>query len=90
MGSLLRGPQTDPLTATTIISKLLQGENDVGATLVNYKKNGQPFYNRIRAGPIYNEETGEISHFVGLLQEIGSELEHVYGNHNATQQQMFA
>lgn len=90
LGSLLRGPQTDPLTATTIISKLLQGENDVGATLVNYKKNGQPFYNRIRAGPIYNEETGEISHFVGLLQEIGSELEHVYGNHNATQQQMFA
>jgi PAS domain S-box-containing protein len=90
LGSLLRGPQTDPLTATTIISKLLQGENDVGATLVNYKKNGQPFYNRIRAGPIYDEETGEISHFVGLLQEIGSELEHVYGKHNATQQQMFA
>ncbi len=90
LGSLLRGPQTDPLTATTIISKLLHGENDVGATLVNYKKNGQPFYNRIRAGPIYNEETGEISHFVGLLQEIGSELEHVYGNHSVTQQHMYA
>lgn len=71
LGSLLRGPQTDPLTATTIIAKLLQGENDVGATLINYKKNGQPFYNRIRAGPIYNEETGDISHFVGLLQEVG-------------------
>ena len=72
LGSLLRGPQTDPLTATTIIAKLLQGEDDVGATLINYRKNGQPFYNRIRAGPIYNEETGDISHFVGLLQEIGT------------------
>jgi PAS domain S-box-containing protein len=81
LGSLLRGPQTDPLTATTIIAKLLQGEDDVGATLINYKKNGQPFYNRIRAGPIYNEETGDISHFVGLLQEIGS-VTSCIGNRN--------
>jgi PAS domain S-box-containing protein len=87
LGSLLRGPQTDPLTATTMIAKLLQGENDVGATLINYKKNGEAFYNRIRAGPIYNEETGDISHFVGLLQEIGTltnthEYEQSYGNNN--------
>jgi PAS domain S-box-containing protein len=81
LGSLLRGPQTDPLTATTIIAKLLQGEDDAGATLINYKKNGQPFYNRIRAGPIYNEETGDISHFVGLLQEIGSVSSSI-GNRN--------
>jgi PAS domain S-box-containing protein len=72
LGSLLRGPQTDPLTATTMIAKLLQGEDDVGATLINYKKDGQAFYNRIRAGPLFDEETGDISHFVGLLQEIGN------------------
>lgn len=98
LGSLLRGPQTDPLTATTIIAKLLQGENDVGATLINYKKNGEPFYNRIRAGPIYNEETGDISHFVGLLQEIGTMTnsndvyEQSYGTNNTgtTKQHVYA
>ena len=99
LGSLLRGPQTDPLTATTIIAKLLQGENDVGATLINYKKNGQPFYNRIRAGPIYNEETGDISHFVGLLQEIGTvshnvgdndEYEPSFSSNNTAKQHSYA
>jgi PAS domain S-box-containing protein len=92
LGSLLRGPQTDPLTATTMIAKLLQGENDVGATLINYKKNGEPFYNRIRAGPIYNEETGDISHFVGLLQEIGTmtNSEPSYDSNNTRKQRVYA
>jgi PAS domain S-box-containing protein len=69
LGSLLGGPKTDPLTATTMIAKLLQGEEDVGATLINYKRDGQQFQNRLRAGPIYNE-SGQITHFVGLLQEM--------------------
>ena len=92
LGSLLRGPQTDPLTATTMIAKLLQGEDDVGATLINYKKNGQPFYNRIRAGPIYSTETGDITHFVGLLQEMGSVAtdESSNNNNNSTKQNMYS
>ena len=80
-----------------MIAKLLQGENDVGATLINYKKNGDAFYNRIRAGPIYNEETGDISHFVGLLQEIGTltttnhhNNNDPYDNNNAMKQNVYA
>jgi PAS domain S-box-containing protein len=69
LGSLLRGPQTDPLTATGMIAKLLQGEDEVGATLINYTKYGRPFRNRIRVGPLKNE-SGDVTHFVGVLQEI--------------------
>jgi PAS domain S-box-containing protein len=86
LGSLLRGPQTDPLAATTIIAKLLQGETDVGATLINYTKDKRPFYNRIRAGPIYNDH-GQVTHFVGVLQALTA----FQNNNNVStiQQQMF-
>lgn len=69
LGSLLRGPETDPLIATGMIAKLLQGEDEVGATIINYTKYGRPFRNRIRVGPLRNE-FGDVTHFVGLLQEI--------------------
>jgi PAS domain S-box-containing protein len=72
IGSLLHGPRTNSQAATTLIHHLLHGENDVGTILVNYKKDGTPFVNRIRVGPIYNPtiSTTQPTHFVGVLQQL--------------------
>lgn len=77
LGTLIHGPETNVHAATTLISQLLQGESDVGTTLINYKKGGQKFRNRIRVGPLYNDDTTANNngyriptHFVGVLQEV--------------------
>ena len=69
LGSLLKGKETDTIAATNLITKLLQGEEEVGTTLVNYRKDGHAFHNRIRVGPIYNDQH-QVTHFVGVLQEV--------------------
>jgi PAS domain S-box-containing protein len=56
LGSLLRGPDTDPVAATALIAKLVQGE-EAGTTLVNYTKAGRRFRNRIRVGPLYDDDS---------------------------------
>jgi PAS domain S-box-containing protein len=70
LGSLLKGPETNQLTATSLISKLLQGE-EAGATLTNYAKDGRMFRNRLRAGPLYDDsDFSTPKYFVGVLQEV--------------------
>jgi PAS domain S-box-containing protein len=68
LGSLLKGPETDQLAATGLISQLLRGE-EAGATLTNYTKNGRRFRNRIRVGPLF-DNSHNVTHFVGVLQEV--------------------
>jgi len=68
LGELLQGPETDQVTATALVSTLLQGE-EAGAVLTNYTKDGRSFRNRVRVGPIY-DENNSVSHFVGVLQEM--------------------
>ncbi|CAB9513090.1 PAS PAC sensor signal transduction histidine kinase [Seminavis robusta] len=68
LGSLLNGPATNQVAATGLIAHLLAGE-EAGAVLVNYKKDGQEFCNRIRVGPIYDADN-KITHFVGVLEEL--------------------
>lgn len=68
LGSLLRGPETDPLAVTALINQLLRGE-EATALLTNYTKSGRKFRNRLQVGPLYND-IGELSHFVGVLQEV--------------------
>ena len=70
LGSLLRGDETDQLAATAMIARLLGGEEQAGATLTNYTKSGRRFRNRVRIGPILDEQTNHVTHFVGVLQEI--------------------
>ena len=69
LGSLLQGKETDTIAATNLVAKLLQGEEEVGTTLVNYSKDGRRFQNRVRVGPIYDDHHN-VTHFVGVLQEV--------------------
>jgi len=68
LGSLLKGPETDNLATTLLISHLLAGQ-EAGAVLTNYAKDGRRFRNRLRVGAMHEDGTNP-THFVGLLQEI--------------------
>jgi len=68
LGELLRGPETDAAATTSLIDKLLHGE-EAGAVLTNYAKGGRKFHNRLRVGLLRND-AGKTTHFVGVLREI--------------------
>lgn len=67
LGSLLRGPETDTYTGTSLIAQLLRGE-EAGATLTNYTKDNRAFRNRLQVGPLMDGL--DVTHFVGVLQEV--------------------
>ena len=66
---MIQGRETDTVAATNLISKLLQGEEEVGTELINYTSDGRRFTNRIRVGPIFDDQH-KVTHFVGVLQEM--------------------
>ena len=68
LGDLLKGPETDPLAVTTLVNRLLHGE-DATIVLTNYTKSGRKFRNRLQVGPLFNDR-GEVTNFVGVLQEV--------------------
>lgn len=67
LGSLLTGPETDKSAVTAVVSTLLRGEQ-AGAVITNYTKDGRPFRNRLRVGPLMDGD--KTTHFIGVLQEI--------------------
>jgi len=74
LGTLLKGPETDPVAATALIAQLLAGEPEASVTLTNYTGSGRRFRNRVRVGPLYDSNNGSNNnfptHFVGVLQEV--------------------
>lgn len=84
LGSLLKGPETDPLTVTALISQLLRGE-EATAIVTNYTKGGRKFLNRLHVGPLYHTDDNDddrmnttsaigeprkVAYFVGVLTEV--------------------
>ena len=59
----LQGPGTDPGAVKRIRAALDRREVRV-IELVNYKKDGTPFWNSLHVGPVF-DETGELTHFYG-------------------------
>ena len=64
----LRGPGTDPETLHEISRAIRRGEGFHGQVL-NFTKEGSPFWNLLTISPIRNK-AGMVSHFVGVLRDI--------------------
>lgn len=69
----LRGRDTDP-KAVDAIRIAMQEQRDVNVTLLNYRKNGQPFWNHLVVSPVFNPD-GTCTHFIGIHQDITHEKE---------------
>ena len=64
----LQGPETDP-AAVAKIRKAIEDEDVTVVELVNYRKNGEKFWNALHIGPIYNSE-GELLYFFGSQWDV--------------------
>jgi hypothetical protein len=64
----LQGPATDP-DAIAVIRKGIAEGRDTAVTLVNYKKNGTPFWNRFFVAPLRGMN-GTPVNFVGVQCEV--------------------
>ena len=64
----LQGPDTDPEEVVRIRQAIAE-RREVQATLLNYRKDGQPFWNELRISPIFSE-AGELLYFVGVQTDI--------------------
>jgi PAS domain S-box-containing protein len=64
---LLQGPATDVAALDRLRTALKQGQS-ISVDLVNYRKNGEPFGNRLRVDPILID--GELRYFLGVLHEL--------------------
>ncbi|MBU2743138.1 MULTISPECIES: diguanylate cyclase [Acidithiobacillus] len=67
----LQGPRTDPRTLTEI-DEALCGQGFFNGRLLNYRRDGQTFWNHLSIIPIY-QRTGAISHYVGIQRDVTAE-----------------
>lgn len=67
----LQGPETDPAAAASIRQQLSRGE-EVHVTLLNYRKDGTPFWNDLYVAPV-RDARGSITHYVGMQNDVSAQ-----------------
>lgn len=66
--SFLQGPETEKLRLKRVSAAVKYGER-VEVRLINYKKDGTPFLNRLRVTPL-TTSLGQYTHMLGILEEV--------------------
>jgi PAS domain S-box-containing protein len=66
--SFLQGSGTDPQTVAQIRAAI-EHRQDVKATLLNYRKDGQPFWNELKVSPVFSN-AGDLLYFVGIQTDV--------------------
>ncbi|MBD1899490.1 PAS domain S-box protein [Trichocoleus sp. DQ-A3] len=66
----LKGSGTDP-QAIAQIRQAIAEQKEIQTTLLNYRKDGQPFWNELRISPVFSDE-GNLLYFVGLQTDISA------------------
>ncbi len=64
----LQGKDTDP-SAIEEIRQAVREKRDCVVEILNYRKNGEPFWNRLSITPIRNQ-AGVVTHFVGIQSDV--------------------
>ena len=64
----LQGTGTDPDTVAAM-REAIDAEEPVSVELVNYRRDGSSFWNRVEIAPV-RDESGEVTHFVGFQTDI--------------------
>ncbi|WP_254277530.1 EAL domain-containing protein [Halomonas sp. 3H] len=70
----LQGPDTNP-TAVTTIRQAIAARQRHEVTLLNYRKDGTPFWNHLSLSPVVDEQ-GVCTHYVGIQQDITRQRDH--------------
>lgn len=64
----LQGPESNPEAIAQIREALEHGE-PVSVELLNYRRDGTPFWNSLSIAPV-RDERGQVTHFVGVLTDV--------------------
>jgi len=67
----LQGPETDPATVEAIRTAL-RNQTSIEVDILNYRKDGGKFWNRLRIRPIY-DEAGKMMFYAGVQNPIPAE-----------------
>jgi phosphoserine phosphatase RsbU/P len=67
----LQGPGTDPATADRLRAAIHE-KREVTVQLLNYRKDGTPFWNRLSITPVQNA-AGAVTHFIGVQSDVTAE-----------------
>lgn len=67
----LQGPDTDPQTVATI-RRTLEARKECVVELLNYRKDGTPWWNRLSLLPMLDPD-GTLTHFVGFQSDLTAE-----------------
>ncbi|MGI8484479.1 MAG: ATP-binding protein [Thermomicrobiales bacterium] len=65
---LLQGPHTDPGVVARIRHAIERSE-EVSATILNYRKDGTPFWNDVHISPVF-DRAGKLTHFVAVQSDV--------------------
>lgn len=66
----LQGPDTDP-AAVKAIRQALDTESQITIDILNYRKDGKKFWNRLRIRPLYGDD-GKVMFYVGAQNPINA------------------
>jgi PAS domain S-box-containing protein len=64
---VLQGPATDE-SAVAALREAIDDTEPVSVDIVNYRKNGAPFWNEVRVVPV-SDDRGTVTHFVGFQED---------------------
>ncbi|WP_237560371.1 PAS domain S-box protein [Halolamina rubra] len=64
----LQGPATDP-DAASQFRAAIEAEESTTVELVNYRRDGSPFWNRVQLDPVF-DEAGELTQYLGFQTDI--------------------
>jgi PAS domain S-box-containing protein len=64
----LQGPDTDRETVRKI-REAIEAEQEINAVLLNYKKDGTPFWNDLTIAPV-RDDAGTLTHFIGVQNDV--------------------
>lgn len=67
----LQGPGTDPATVATLRTAIGE-KREVTVQLLNYRKDGTPFWNRLSITPVRGA-SGTVTHFIGVQSDVTAE-----------------
>ncbi len=65
---MLQGPGTDPEAVATIRDGI-DAREPMTVQLLNYRRDGTPFWNRVTVTPV-SDEHGTVTHFLGFQQDV--------------------
>ena len=64
-GKMFQGPETSR-SSVMLIREAVREEKEIQINLLNYRKDGTPFWVFFQMTPVFSKEDGQIIHFVGV------------------------